>query len=113
MKLSIVTTGRYEPSCFDGSGQEDASRPFVEYKLLTGEQVEAIRSKDDKEAWARIWRKQVTLLGNTTFEIDGVEKTVSVEQVPDIPGTYLLYFEVAQHILKQSILGLDAKKKSP
>lgn len=111
MRLSIATTGSFSPTCFDGGGPEETSRPRVHYKLLTGEQVEMIRASEDKEGWAKIWRSQVTALDCVTFEIDGVEKQVPVRDVPDIPGTYLLYFETAQHILKESILGLEAKKK--
>jgi len=111
MRLSIATTGRYEPKCFDSEGQEDASRPFVEYRLLTGEQVEAVRSQGQGDSWARIWKNQVTRLGNTAFEIDGVEKEVAAKDVPGIPGTYMLYFEVAQHILSESILSVADKKK--
>lgn len=111
MRLSIATTGRYEPKCFDDQGQEDSSRPFVEYKLLTGEQVESVRSQDQGDSWARIWKSQVTRLGNTAFEIDGVEKEVAAKDVPGIPGTFVLYFEVAQHILSESILSAEDKKK--
>ncbi|MGE4465264.1 hypothetical protein [Sphaerochaeta sp.] len=113
MRLSITTTGRYEPTCFDHTGQEEASRPCVEYKLLTGEQVEAIQSSRDNDAWARIWKSQVTRLSDVVFEIDGVEKQVPIREIPDLPGTYLLIYEVSNHILSESILGRDAKKKLP
>ena len=110
MRLSIATTGRYEPKCFDNQGQEGAARPFVEYKLLTGEQVERVRGGND--SWARIWTDQVTCLGGAVFEIDGKETEVAVKDVPTVPGTYLLYYEVAQHILSESILSEADKKKS-
>lgn len=114
MKITVSTKGRYEPNCFDNEGQEDSSRPYVEYTLLTGEEVEAITAvKDDKAAWARIWREKVTAFEGVTFEIDGKEKKVDVKDVPSIPGTYLLYYEVANHILQESILGQEAKKKLP
>ena len=111
MRLSIATTGRYEPKCFDNQGQESSSRPFVEYRLLTGEQVEEVRSQAQGDSWSRIWKSQVTRLGNAVFEIDGVEKDVAVRDVPALPGTFVLYFEVAQHILSESILSAADKKK--
>ncbi|MDT4761819.1 hypothetical protein [Sphaerochaeta sp. PS] len=111
MRLTIATTGRYEPKCFDFEGQEDSSRPFVEYRLMTGEQVEMVRSQSQADSWARIWKSQVTRLGNTVFEVDGMEKEVAAKDVPGIPGTFVLYFEVAEHILRESILATDDKKK--
>jgi len=111
MRLSIATTGRYEPKCFDSQGQEGSSRPFVEYRLLTGEQVEEVRSQAQGDSWSRIWKSQVTRLGDAVFEIDGVEKDVAVRDVPALPGTFVLYFEVAQHILSESILSAADKKK--
>jgi hypothetical protein len=112
MRLTIATTGRYEPRCFDTEGQKGAAKPFVEYRLLTGEQVEAVRSQGQSDSWARIWKSQVTCLGNTVFEIDGKETSVEVRDVPTVPGTFVLYFEVAEHILSESILSAAAKKKS-
>jgi len=111
MRLSIATTGMYEPTCFDGGSPEETSRPRVHYRLLTGEQVEAVQAGGDKDGWADIWRTQVTALEGVTFEVDGVERQVPVKEVPDLPGTYILYFEVAQHILRKSILSPGNKKK--
>jgi len=115
MKLSITRNGRWQPDIFDFAGQEDADRPYVEYKLLTGVQVEDIQSGRFQNAWARIWRDQVTSFGNLTLEIDGVEKVPGkdfpIKDLPDLPGTYEIYFAVANHILKESVLTVKDKKK--
>jgi len=114
MKITIATKGRYEPKCFDSSGQTDADKPYAEYRLLTGEQIEAILTGGyGKDSWARIWREQVTVLCNVVFEIDGKDTKVPLADVPGIVGTYVLYYEVANHILKESNLSYEDKKKSP
>ena len=57
------------PSVSTTKARKGAAKPFVEYKLLTGEQVERVRGGND--SWARIWMDQVTCLGGAVFEIDG------------------------------------------
>ncbi|MEA5032305.1 MAG: hypothetical protein VB025_09175 [Sphaerochaeta sp.] len=116
MKVSIARTGKWEPDIFDFEGQEDADKPFVEYRLLTGEQVEEIQSGRHHNAWAKIWRDQVTKVGNLAFEIDGVEQVpgsgdLPIKKIPDLPGSYTLYYAVAHHILAESVLSSDHKKK--
>lgn len=116
MKLSIARKGWWEPDIFDFEGQEGADKPFVEYRLLTGEQVEEIQSGRHHNAWSKIWREQVTRLGNLTFEIDGVDQIpgtegLPVNKIPDLPGSYTLYYAVAHHILAESVLSSDHKKK--
>ena len=117
MKLSIARTGSWEPNIFDFSGQEDADRPLVSYKLLTGEQVEDIQTGRHKNAWAKIWRDQVTGIEHLTIEVDGVEKIpgkdLDIKDIPELPGTYQLYFAIANHILKESVLSPEDKKKLP
>jgi len=118
MKLSIARTGSWKPDIFDPSGQEDAERPLVEYKLLTGQQVEEIQSGRHKNAWAKIWRDQVTAIEHLTIEVDGVDKVagskdLEIKDIPDLPGTYTLYFAVANHILRESVLTPADKKKLP
>ena len=111
MKLTIATKGRYEPGCLDDSGQDDVDRPYVEYKLLTGEQIEAILAGQyGKSSWARIWREQVSVLNHVAFEIDGKDCVVPVVDIPTVPGTYPLYYEVASHILEESNLSYADKK---
>jgi hypothetical protein len=112
MRITIATKGRYEPKCLDSSDQADADRPFVEYRLLTGEQIEAILAGVyGKSSWARIWREQVDVLGNVAFEIDGKDAAPKVAEVPGIAGTYPLYYEVASHILDESSISYEGKKK--
>ena len=114
MKITIATKGRYEPKCFDDIGQPDAGKPFVEYRLLTGEQIEAlVAGVYGKNSWSRIWRDQVDVLGNVSFEVDGKAKDLKVSEVPGVSGTYPLYYEVAQHILNESNISYEDKKKLP
>ena len=112
MKISIATTGTYEPTCFDFEGQEDASKPYVKYKLLTGEQVEAIQfGKNREKDFSTIFKEQVTEIGNIDLEIDGKKVDLNPEKVVKTEAMFSFYFEVAKHILSESIIKLGDKKK--